>query len=94
MSSEPDLCRGVLKILSVAWDGKVKACGIDYNTEVSFGDLTKETVEQVWIGNKRLEFLKQIAKKQYAQIPLCAYCGAPYTQKTKERKVEKTSRGQ
>lgn len=93
-SEKPGLCKGFLKILSVAWDGKVKACGIDYNTEVCLGDLNRESISQVWSGQKRIDFLKLIEKKEYDKIPLCANCGAPYTQKTKERKVELMDRSE
>lgn len=87
-SEEPGLCQGVFKILSVAWDGKVKACGIDYNTEVCLGDLNEESISQVWEGKRRMDFLNLIEQKAYNKISICANCGSPYTQNTKKRNVE------
>ncbi|MBI4284260.1 MAG: radical SAM protein [Chloroflexi bacterium] len=34
--------------MSVRSDGRVTSCGFDYNSEVILGDLTEQTVEEVW----------------------------------------------
>jgi pyruvate-formate lyase-activating enzyme len=43
-------CPWLMRTMSIHSSGKVAQCDADWNGEHYFGDLTKQTIEQVWLG--------------------------------------------
>ena len=83
--SKQRICKIPLCDMAVGWDGIVKACTIDYNSEYPLGDLKKNSIMDVWLGEKRKAFLNKISNKDYSLINVCQNCNAPYYAHEKER---------
>ncbi|MBU1864505.1 MAG: radical SAM protein [Candidatus Omnitrophica bacterium] len=66
------------KMITIGWDGIVRGCCLDYNTENPLGDLKKSSVQDVWGGILRRTLGEKIAALQYDEIHLCRHCDAPY----------------
>ncbi|MCK4512307.1 radical SAM protein [bacterium] len=64
--------------MAVAWNGKVVVCCRDVLHKHVVGDLTRETVEDVWMGRafKRLRTLH--ASGELESLPLCKTCDRPF----------------
>lgn len=88
LDKKPDVCRDMRNVFVIAWDGKVRACCIDYNSQEIIGDMNEQNLKQVWFGTKRMDLLKLMAAGRHREIDLCKNCSAPYTTRTKERNRE------
>ncbi len=71
------VCPFMFMYLHFNFDGTASGCTLDWGKEVLIGDVTKESVLEIWQG-KRLKDL-QIAhlEKRREKIPFCAECLAP-----------------
>ena len=60
--SEPHPCLAPFGNLAINWDGEVSVCCVDWNKDLIVGDVNKETIYEVWHGDKlrelRLRHLK------------------------------------
>jgi len=83
--SDIGLCKLPLNDMAISWDGEVKVCTIDYNTEFSLGSIKDNSIMDIWLGLSRKEFLTQIYHKDYQSINVCKSCNAPYYAHKKER---------
>lgn len=84
--SKQAVCRVPLCDMAIGWDGIVKACSIDYNSEYPLGNLSKEGIMDIWLGEKRKGFLERINNRDYESVIVCRNCNAPYYAHEKERK--------
>jgi radical SAM protein with 4Fe4S-binding SPASM domain len=85
-NSESGICKNPFQDLIIGWDGKVKCCSLDYNSEIVFGDVYKQSIKEIWNGQIRKIFLKKVYNKEYKNISVCKDCKSPYFSKLKERK--------
>lgn len=85
---KPSVCGDMRNVLVLSWEGKVQSCCIDYNSQMIIGDINKQTLLEVWHGDKRLELLKIMGEGRHNELKLCSTCSAPFTVNTKERKKE------
>jgi radical SAM protein with 4Fe4S-binding SPASM domain len=85
----PEICGDMKRVFAVSWDGKVHSCCIDYNSELITGDITRQSLLEIWQGNKRVELIKLMMEGKHNKINLCQNCNAPYKVKTKVRNREK-----
>lgn len=58
----------------ISWDGKVPLCCVDYNDTVVLGDLTNESIKDVWGGEKLKKYRKIHINKDFDKIPICKNC--------------------
>lgn len=69
-----DPCGLLWQQFNIDWDGKVVICCNDWAHNVVLGDMNKESVSDVWFGEK-LKAIREIHKKrQFDKIPFCAKC--------------------
>jgi radical SAM protein with 4Fe4S-binding SPASM domain len=69
-------CQVFWSAMSVAWDGRVVGCSADLNGVQIFGDLTEETIMEVWNGEEMRRHRRLLKEKRYEELPLCAECHA------------------
>lgn len=69
-------CQPLWQSMSVAWDGRVFACCGDLNGTVIVGDLTQETLTDVWYGPAMARLRHLVAANQRESLKLCAGCDA------------------
>ena len=60
--------------MQVLWDGRVVPCCYDFDGKMILGDLTKETVLDVWNGKSFEEFKEIHRKQEFSKLPICAKC--------------------
>ena len=69
------ICSRPWKTMTVLWDGRVSLCCIDLDGTVILGDVTKQSMKEVWTGlqyaRARLEHLQETGPK------ICLTCDLP-----------------
>jgi len=68
-------CKRLWENIWIAWDGKVHLCCKDYDGKMIMGDLKRESLSDIWFGNKFQNIRKLHQKNKFEQIPLCKGCG-------------------
>lgn len=70
----PDACPEVFDKLSVNWDGSVTACCGDYDKQLVVGDLDRETLQEIFCGEKIQKIRKILSEGGYDKLPKCRDC--------------------
>jgi hypothetical protein len=60
--------------MSVLWDGRVVTCCMDFNGAQVMGDLTSQTVVDVWNGPVASSIRRDFGKLEYGGFPTCMGC--------------------
>ena len=72
---EIGICWDFLNHLAINIDGDVSICvRFDPKRLGVIGNLKNETLEQIWNGPKRLEWLELHRRGKRIEVPLCSYC--------------------
>jgi radical SAM protein with 4Fe4S-binding SPASM domain len=71
-SREP--CRLLWSDMVVAWDGRVMLCCVDYEGEVTLGDLKNQNLKEIWKGEKLRKVRETHLKGEFQKTPLCDRC--------------------
>jgi len=67
-------CRLLWSTMVIDWDGEVVLCCNDYMHEIVLGDLNKQTIREIWNGQK-LKIIRDIHKKRdFSSMPFCDKC--------------------
>ena len=70
-------CQMLWQSLSVLWDGRVVSCCGDLNGRQIIGDTKKESLSDIWYGEKMKLLREQIIQKNADKnFPLCVKCDA------------------
>jgi hypothetical protein len=69
-------CVRALQQIMVLQDGRVSLCCFDAEGDVILGDLTTQTVREVFAGEKALGIRQAHAQGRRGTLPLCATCTA------------------
>jgi len=69
-------CHRALSQIMVLWDGRVATCCFDGHGEQIFGDLTTQTIREVYNGPPAVAFREAHATGRRQEIPICAGCSA------------------
>jgi len=68
------VCQQPFTRLSIIEDGRVSPCCLDYDQELIIGDVSKQSLKEIWESHK-LEQIRDIMKKgEFYTIPACATC--------------------
>lgn len=57
----------------ITWDGKVVPCCFDKDAHFVLGDLTKNSFEQIWLGEKYQQFRNSLLRSR-SEIEICKNC--------------------
>jgi radical SAM protein with 4Fe4S-binding SPASM domain len=72
---DPDSCCGrALTQLSILWDGKVSMCCYDPLYTFPLGDLSKQTIKEVYNAEKYVTFREDHNNEQASKYELCRGC--------------------
>lgn len=72
-----NVCTEPWRGLAVYWDGRVVPCCNDYSGKEVLGDLTRQTVADVWTGARYVDFRKMHASGNRGDSDLCRKCDFP-----------------
>jgi len=70
----PGVCVEIYDKLSVNWDGTVTGCCGDYDGMMLVGDLRRETLHDIYHGERINRVREIISRNAYDDIPLCRTC--------------------
>ena len=68
-------CRFLWTALSITWDGKAICCA-DLNGRFIMGDVTRQSLSEIWNGERILHHRRLLKQERYKELPLCAECHA------------------
>jgi len=71
---EVDICPYVFYSFSINAEGTASACFLDWNRKLLIGDVTKESVKDIWNGEKLLKYQKMFLMKKRKEQPVCRNC--------------------
>ena len=60
--------------LSVLWDGKAVTCCMDYNGVQEVGDVTVQSVKEIWNGSVMCDIRKNFGRLDYSGFSTCQCC--------------------
>jgi len=68
------VCHQPFTRLSIIEDGRVSPCCLDYDQQLVIGDVSKQSLSEIW-NSKELNQLRETLKKgEFYKIPACATC--------------------
>lgn len=70
----PQACSEVFAKLSVDWDGAVTACCSDNRSEMIVGHLAKQSLADIWTGQKQQTYQQLLSENNFSASPLCMRC--------------------
>ncbi|APD87547.1 hypothetical protein BM527_16430 [Alteromonas sp. Mex14] len=71
--NKPVTCDFPWKKMTVNWDGKVTPCCFDYNKKYVLGDLSQQSINDIWNGDQ-MKKLRAEFKSGNVTNPLCENC--------------------
>ncbi|PIS47235.1 MAG: radical SAM protein [Elusimicrobia bacterium CG08_land_8_20_14_0_20_51_18] len=77
VSGYKKICPFIFMYMHVNYDGTVSPCTLDWSKEVLIGDVTKESVTDIWRGKKMKDLQIAQLEGKRDRIPLCSTCMAP-----------------
>lgn len=63
--------------MTIAWDGTVALCCVDYDCARALGQIGMSSVHDIWNGAPLRELRKKHLARNYEGLPLCATCSLP-----------------
>jgi len=67
-------CQVFWSAMSVAWDGRVIGCSADLNGRFTLGDLSRQSIMEVWNGEQYRHHRRLLKQRRYKELGLCAEC--------------------
>ncbi|MBI2236394.1 MAG: radical SAM protein [Magnetospirillum sp.] len=67
-------CPEVFDKLSVNWDGKVSACCMDSDDLMILGDLSRQSLKDIWDSDLLNHYRTVLADMRHDELPLCKSC--------------------
>jgi radical SAM protein with 4Fe4S-binding SPASM domain len=77
-NEKPSPCMFLWHELSVRWDGKVLGCCSDLNGSFIRGDLTQDSIMDVWNNHLAVALRRTHVENNHQAHPLCKNCSVPY----------------
>ncbi len=75
-SSKYQLCPTIYQRIVISWDGKVVSCCNDFRRQQIMGDVTKQSIKEIWNSEPFQNLRRKLSNKQFQSLPLCRSCGA------------------
>lgn len=72
---EVQVCPYVFYSFSINSDGSASACFLDWSIKLIVGDVKRESVKDIWNGEKLLSLQKMFLMKKRKEHPICRDCG-------------------
>lgn len=69
------VCPYVFYSFSINSNGTASICFLDWSRKLIIGDVNKESVKNIWLGERLKEYQKMLLRKERKSHPICAECG-------------------
>ena len=60
--------------MNILWDGRVVPCCLDMKGEYVLGDVSTDSLLDIWNGSEMVELRRKIANKEYEDVNICQNC--------------------
>jgi radical SAM protein with 4Fe4S-binding SPASM domain len=70
-------CYFLWNTLTLAWDGRVPLCCMDYNADVVIGDIREDSVINIWNNKSMIELRRLHRGLEYDKLKICNNCSLP-----------------
>jgi MoaA/NifB/PqqE/SkfB family radical SAM enzyme len=80
----PGPCTMPWEALFVYWDGRVSMCCLDSEAELLAGDVRRNSLLEIWRGDRYNEVRCLHREGRFREIPLCGACTHPMIQRWKK----------
>lgn len=77
-------CKEVLTKLTVFWDGDISACCGDFNGQLKLGNISSDTLKEIWHSEKLNNLRKIFEKGETPEFTLCKNCNDKFLEKENE----------
>ena len=67
-------CPEVFDKLSINWDGTVSACCTDYDNLMTIGDVSNDSLENIWNSKKMNQYRSSLSRMEHYKNKLCSTC--------------------
>ncbi len=67
-------CRFISFAMSILWDGSVVVCCGDFFGALKLGDVSRDSLIQIWNNDKMVFLRDKLAKGEYQDVEMCANC--------------------
>lgn len=67
-------CALIWQKMIVDWNGDVVLCCDDWNHSTVLGNLKKQTIEEIWRGEKLKKIREAHVKGEFYKVPICSAC--------------------
>ena len=67
-------CVTIWTELYVDWEGNVVLCCDDWNSSTVLGNLKKQSIEDIWRGDKLRQIRNAHKSREFYKVPLCSKC--------------------
>ncbi len=67
-------CKHPWEEFVIANDGRVSICCLDFDFKVEVGDVSKQTIREVWHGAPIQEIRQKMIENRYDELELCSQC--------------------
>jgi radical SAM protein with 4Fe4S-binding SPASM domain len=68
------ICPEIFGRLSIDWDGKVSGCCQDYDRYLIVGDIHRDTLYEIFNGEKIKKYREILARNAFDEIEFCSKC--------------------
>lgn len=72
---EVSVCPYVFYSFSINSDGQASLCFLDWSRNLIIGDVKKESVKDIWLGQKIKNYQKMFLRNERKDHPICKDCG-------------------
>jgi len=77
-------CYMLFTMMVICWDGSVALCCEDWFNDGNMGNVTKNTIEEIWYNAKFINWRALHREGKYNRINLCRDCNSWYNVEAKE----------
>lgn len=67
-------CRMIYKTMQIYYDGRTTPCCYDYDCTMEIGNAKKESIAEMWNGERAQHFRRMHEEGRMAEIPICRNC--------------------
>lgn len=82
LSRTPDadvLCAEPFDRMVIKWDGRVSPCCADYDGRMITGDLTRQSLHEIWNGTELERIRTEVRERRYMNLAVCKTCPKFYS---------------
>jgi radical SAM protein with 4Fe4S-binding SPASM domain len=67
-------CGDIFERMYIWWDGKVNPCDVDYKSTLGTGDVTQNTIQEIWNGPAYTKLREKHLNGQRGEFSVCSKC--------------------